>query len=137
MTGPNKRPLAEFWDFFSQLPSHSKTKAKIAADPRVAREQVNSLSEEYLQEILEERANPEQAKNELTTEGYDMYISKMNEFIDEMKLLRYQLSSMLGAKGGKFHPVKRPKTEYEKKLEERLLQVDKKNAKETMAEFGF
>lgn len=88
-------------------------------------------------EMLDEQANPDRSGEGLTTEGYDQYVAKLNEVIDGINLLRMSIQVSLGGKDKDFKPVVRPKTEVQKQLDKRMYEVDEKNTKETMAEFGF
>lgn len=88
-------------------------------------------------EMLDSQANPDHSGEGLTTEGYDQYVAKLNEVIDGVNLLRMSILVALGGKDKDFKPVVRPKTEVQKQLDKRMYEVDEKNTKETMAEFGF
>lgn len=106
----------EFYAYLSELPPHSKFKSAISQDPEIARRYVSSLSEEDIREIMEEREVQDDEKR-LTPEGYTQELEKLNQIVEEVRILRL---GMTGDKNAKFKPQLRPKTEQEVLLEKRM-----------------
>lgn len=124
-----------FYSYFNSLPSYSKTKAKIASDPEIAKAMTANIDPESL---LDEDEEPKEV--EVPVEGYDASLAKQDQVIEEIRLLRVVIQSMFGGKKGekiKFNPQPRPKTEAEKQLERLKSRAGEQESKNLMREAGF
>lgn len=133
-----KRYWSEFYLFFEELPASSKTKARISMDEEMAQMRIAGYSEEELRKILNARAEG-QKDIELNPEDYDIVVEKLNQVIDSVNSLALTVRAGFGGKvsDSDFKPVKRPKTPFEKFLDDRLMQIDKQDNDELASDFGF
>lgn len=124
-----------FYSYFNSLPSYSKTKAKISSDPEIAKAMTAHIDPDSL---LDE--DGEEKEIEVPVEGYDAYIAKQDQVIEEIRLLRVSIQGMFSGKKGekiKFNPQPRPKTEAEKQLERLKSKAGERESKNLMREAGF
>lgn len=126
------RGYHEFYVFLNQLPPHSKFKSAVSQNPDIARMEVSSLSDDDIREIMEQREEGKPGRQ--TPEGYTMEIEKLNQVIDEIKLLRLSWS---GDKKNKFTPAQRPETEAEALLSERIEILEEEDRNTFEKELGF
>lgn len=133
------RYWSEFYIIFEYLPSSSKTKAAISMDDEMALLQLQGVSDEELQRIVNARAERSASDIELSPENYDITVEKLNQVIDSINGLRNIVKVGLGGKlqDSESRPVKRPKTKFEQYLDRRLLQFEKEDVEGMAAEFGF
>lgn len=105
-------------------------------DEDIAKIQVGMITDEQIDEMLEEDENP--GDPELSLEGYTLEAAKLDKVADLLELLRLQQIASAGGKvKGKFKPVPRPKTAVQKLIEERKWERQKEQAHEEMGNFGF
>ena len=82
----------------------------------------------------------EEKEIEIPVEGYDAYLAKQDQVIEEVRLLRVSIQGMFSGKKGdkiKFNPQPRPKTEAEKQLERLKSKAGERESKNLMREAGF
>lgn len=129
------RGWVQFYDYLSGLPSHAKFPSAVSQDPDLARAQVNAMSEDDIREIMDKRDKKDgESKNDLTTEGYTMEIEKLNQVIEEVRMLRL---SMSGSKKQTFKPQDRPSTANEKYLKKRIESFREIDRNTFAGELGF
>lgn len=83
---------------------------------------------------MNEREENRDKDQRITPEGYSMEIEKLNQVIEEVKLLRL---SMSGDKNAKFKPPIRPKTEQEVLLEQRIEKLEAIDRDDFEHQLGF
>lgn len=123
-----------FYAYLGELPSSSKFNSAVSQDPEIAKAQVNSLTDEQIQEIMEKEKSDEEEELHLSPEGYTLEIEKLNQVIEEIKLLRL---GMTGDKKQKFVPPKRPKTEKDILLNKRKEALEERDRDEMQKSMGF
>lgn len=133
-----QRELWEFWLFFGDLPEGSRTKTAIAMDPEVAEARSEAVSEEEIASLYESRAG-KGPRQELTPRGYTLEVEKLNQVLDAINVLQLVVRQLAGGKvkEADFKPAQRPKTEFDKRIDERVRAYEKKYQEGVMAEFGF
>lgn len=125
-----------FWSYFNALPGYSKTKAKIASDPELAEMMTANIDPESLLEPETKKAEPA----EVPLEGYDATMAKLDQLIEEVRLFSLTVQSMVSEKGKnkiKFNPQPRPKTEFQKRLEQLKNKAGEDDSKDLMRQAGF
>lgn len=131
-----KRPWSEFWSWFAMLDSSTATKARMAQDKEIAQQQVASISNAELDKLLEADADP--TERHPTHEGYGLTEAKLDRLADKLELLRLTLIQVMGGKSKeKFKPEKRPRSAFDKALDERKWQREKEVNEQEMRNFGF
>lgn len=118
--------------FLNQLPPHSKFKSAVSQNPEIAEMEVSSLSDDDIRAIMEQREEGKPGRQ--TPEGYTLEIEKLNQVIDEIKILRIAMS---GSKKTKFVPAQRPETEAEALLNERIEILEEEDRNTFEKELGF
>lgn len=100
---------------------------------------VTSLDDEDVRKIIEAREQTDKPSDGVPLVGYSLEIEKFNQLIDAINLNTFTLRNMFSKKGStdKFKPEPRPKTTYDKLLEERIDMVEKKDQATTLSDFGF
>lgn len=133
-----RRTLDEFWIFFYDLPEGSRTKTEIAMNPEIAAERASALSEEDIAEISRSRSR-EGSRPEITPRGYDITVEKLNQLLDSLMVLQLTVRQIGGGKvsDGDFKPAQRPRSAYDKAVDERVRQYEKAYQEQAMADFGF
>lgn len=133
-----QRELWEFWLFFGDLPEGSRTKTAIAMDPEIAEARSEAVSEEEIASLYEARAG-KGPRQELTPRGYTLEVEKLNQVLDAINALQLVVRQLTSGKvkESDFKPAQRPKTEFDKRIDERIKAYEKKYQEGVMAEFGF
>lgn len=132
----SKRPWSEFWAWFAMLDSSTTTKSRMSQDKSLAKQQVAGMSDEEIDRLLDRDANPEEG--EITQEGYGLNEMRLDRLIDKMEILRLTIIQVMGGKSKeKFKPEKRPRTAFDKALEERKWLREKEVNEQEMKNFGF
>lgn len=133
-----QRELWEFWLFFGDLPEGSRTKTAIAMDPEIAEARSEAVSEEEIASLYESRAG-KGPRQELTPRGYTLEVEKLNQVLDAINALQLVVRQLTSGKvkESDFKPAQRPKTEFDKRIDERIKAYEKKYQEGVMAEFGF
>lgn len=126
------RGYKEFYVFLNQLPPHSKFKSAVSQNPEIAELEISSLSDNDIREIMEQREEGKPGRQ--TPEGYTLEIEKLNQLIDEIKILRIAMS---GSKKTKFVPAQRPETEAEALLNKRIEILEEEDRNTFEKELGF
>lgn len=126
------RGWREFYAYMNELPPHSKFRSAISQDPDLAKSQVDSLSDDDIREIMEK--DDKDGDKTITPEGYDMQIEKLNQVIEEVRLLRL---GMTGDKKTKFTPPIRPSTEADSLIKERIEALEQIDRDTFEKELGF
>lgn len=127
-----ERGWREFYAYLGELPPHAKFPSAVSQDPDIARSQVESLSEEDIRKMMDE--DDEEKEKRLTPEGYNLTIEKLNQVIEEVRLLRL---GMTGDKKTKFKPPPRPKTEQEVLLSQRMEALEAIDRNDFEKSIGF
>lgn len=108
----------------------------MSQDKSLAKQQVAAMSDEEIDRLLDRDANPEEG--EITQEGYGLNEMRLDRLIDKMEVLRLTMIQVMGGKSKeKFKPEKRPRTAFDKAMEERKWLREKEVNEQEMKNFGF
>lgn len=125
-----------FWEYFDMIPPESKLKTAISDDPEYAKEAVESLGEEYLLSLAEEKDDDDK---KISGEGYTRLNQQMDNMTDSIELLRSTVIGMFGGKKTKhkFVPVKRPTSAVQEELKRRIWEAERADNQDLFGKFGF
>lgn len=105
-------------------------------DEEYAMAQLEGLDDDQLREYLDMRSKSEYEASLL---GYDLYAEKLNQLIDAINLQSLILRSAFGGKGDGegFKAAPRPKTLFQKELDKKIAEFEKREMARDMAAWGF
>ena len=111
----------------------------MADDIEIAQMRVSGITDEDVRKMLDARASGAQQADGVPIVGYTLEIEKLNQMIDAININTFTIRSIFGGKKNKdqFKEVPRPKTAYDKLLEQRIHAYEKQEQENTMREFGF
>lgn len=128
-----------FYGYFREMPPHSKTKSAIASDPDLARAQLANIPPSEIDKLLEKN-DGDGKKPDIPLEGYTLEIAKLDEVINKISILTNQVKYLLADKNVQRVPPElneRPKSAFQKALDELAYAKDQAEGQDLFSDLGF